>query len=140
LADLIIRRGGAPDLSGVAAIQAGSPEAAQWSVADYLGRDFRVAVSGSRVAGFLVCRALTQGEFEVLNLAVGVEFRLHGVGRRLVESLLAESPAEVYLEVRESNLAARKFYQIMGFQEVGVRREYYRTPPESAIVMKFHSC
>jgi ribosomal-protein-alanine N-acetyltransferase len=62
------------------------------------------------------------------------------VARKLVESLLAESPGVVYLEVRESNRAAREFYNHMGFQAVTLRPGYYQTPPEAAIVMKFHSC
>ena len=136
----VIRRGGPGDLTQVAAIQAASPEAAQWDAAGYLLYDFRVSVCGIRVAGFLVSRTLVEGETELLNLAVTPEFRRQGVARKLVKSLLAESPGVVYLEVRESNRAARKFYDHMGFQEVSSRPGYYRDPSEAAIVMKFHSC
>ena len=136
----VIRRGGPGDLTQVAAIQAASPEAAQWDAAGYLLYDFRVSVCGIRVAGFLVSRTLVEGETELLNLAVTPEFRRQGVARKLVKSLLAESPGVVYLEVRESNRAARKFYDHMGFQEVSSRPGYYQDPPEAAIVMKFHSC
>jgi ribosomal protein S18 acetylase RimI-like enzyme len=136
----VIRRGGPDDLAQVALIQAASPEAAQWDVAGYLPYDFRILVCGIRVAGFLVSRTLVEGEIELLNLAVATGFRRQGVARKLVESLLAESPGVVYLEVRESNLAARRFYNHMGFQEVSLRIGYYQAPPEAAIVMKFHSC
>jgi ribosomal-protein-alanine N-acetyltransferase len=136
----VIRRGGPGDLAEVAVIQAASPEAAQWDAADYLQYDFRVLVCGIRVAGFLVSRALAEGETELLNLAVAPDFRRQRVARKLVESLLAESSGVVYLEVRESNRVARKFYNHMGFQEVSSRSGYYQTPPEAAIVMKFHSC
>jgi ribosomal-protein-alanine acetyltransferase len=136
----VIRRGGPGDLSEVAAVQAASPEAAQWDVADYLRYDFRVSVCGIRVAGFLVSRSVAEGETELLNLAVAPGFRRRGVARRLVESLMAESPGVLYLEVRESNGAARKFYHHLGFQEVTLRSGYYQEPPEAAIVMKFHSC
>jgi ribosomal-protein-alanine N-acetyltransferase len=136
----VIRRGGPGDLAQVAVIQAASPEAAQWNVAGYLQYAFRVSVRGIQVAGFLVSRTLAEGETELLNLAVAPQFRRQGVARKLVESLLAESPGVVYLEVRESNRAARKFYNHMGFQEVSSRPGYYQAPPEAAIVMKFHSC
>jgi len=136
----VIRRGGPPDLAQVAVIQAASPEASQWDVSDYLRYDFRVSVCGIRVAGFLVSRPLAEGETELLNLAVASEFRRRGTARMLVESLLAESPGVVYLEVRESNRVARKFYNHMGFQEVSSRPGYYQAPYEAAIVMKFHSC
>ena len=136
----VVRRGGPGDLAQVAGIQAASPEAAQWDVADYLRYGFRVSVCGIRVAGFLVSRTLAEGETELLNLAVSPGFRRQGVARKLVESLLAESPGAVYLEVRESNRAAREFYNHVGFQEVSSRPGYYQDPPEAAIVMKFHSC
>ena len=136
----VIRRGAPGDLAQVAAIQAASPEAAQWDAAGYLLYDFHVSVRGIRMAGFLVSRTLVEGETELLNLAVAPEFRRQGVARKLVNSLLAASPGVVYLEVRESNRAARKFYNRMGFQEVSSRSGYYQAPPEAAIVMKFHSC
>jgi len=58
----------------------------------------------------------------------------------LLEPLLNLRGSQVFLEVRESNQAARIFYKSMGFQEVSTRREYYEFPSEAAIVMKFHSC
>src|SRR5271157_2018125 len=124
----VIRRGGPGDLAQVAAIQAASPEAAQWDVTGYLQYDFRVSVCGIRVEGFLVSRALAEGETELLNLAVAPECRRRGVARKLVESLLVESSGVVYLEVRESNRVARRFYNRMGFQEVSSRPGYYRAP------------
>lgn len=139
----MIRRGRPPDLAEVAAVQEASLEAAQWNVDEYLKYDFRVADAHGRIAGFLVSRQLAEGESEVLNLAVTPEFRRQGVGRALLESFLAEARGEVYLEVRESNLVAREFYKSMGFREFSNRPEYYDTPygsPETAIVMKFHSC
>jgi ribosomal-protein-alanine N-acetyltransferase len=135
-----IRRGELYDLAEVAAIQEASPEAARWNVSDYPQYDLWVSVRDSRVAGFLVSRALTAGEREVLNLAVAPEFRRQGMARDLLAALLAEASGAIYLEVRESNRAARNTYKSMGFQEVGKRQEYYENPLEPAIVMKFHSC
>ncbi len=135
-----IRRGEPSDLEEVAAIQEASPGAARWSVAEYPQYDFRVAVRDGRIAGFLVARAVAEDEREILNLAVGPDFRRQGVGRDLLTGLLAGAPGAVFLEVRASNGAARNIYKSMGFQEVGSRPEYYQDPPEAAIVMKFHSC
>jgi ribosomal-protein-alanine N-acetyltransferase len=92
------------------------------------------------VVGFLVWRPLAEGECEVLNLAVAPEFRRQGVARELLNPLLNLRGTQAFLEVRESNQAARIFYKSMGFQEVNIRRDYYGSPAESAIVMKFHSC
>jgi ribosomal-protein-alanine N-acetyltransferase len=135
-----IRRGDPCDLNEVAAIQEASPEAARWSVSEYPQYDFRVAVRGRRIAGFLVARPVAEDERELLNLAVAPEFRRQGVGRDLLAALLAEAPGSIFLEVRESNQAARNIYKSMGFQEVGSRPGYYEEPLEAAIVMKFHSC
>jgi ribosomal protein S18 acetylase RimI-like enzyme len=41
---------------------------------------------------------------------------------------------EIFLEVRESNLAARRLYETSGFSESGRRQSYYQQPQEDAIV------
>jgi len=137
---IAIRHGTEGDLEAVRRIQDRSGEAARWPPEDYLGRDFRVAVEDGRVAGFLVARRLTESESEILNLAVDPGCRRRGVASELVGEWVAEAPGVVFLEVRESNQNARKFYQAFGFQEVGYRCQYYGDPPEAAIVLKFHSC
>jgi len=43
----------------------------------------------------------------------------------------------VFLEVRESNLAARRLYEKWAFVESGVRRRYYRDPEEDAVTYRF---
>jgi ribosomal-protein-alanine N-acetyltransferase len=135
-----IRRGEIADLAEIAAIQAASQEAAQWTPADYLNYDLCVLISEERIAGFLVSREIAEGQCELLNLAVAPVFRRRGVARRLVDALAAGHPGEVFLEVRESNAGARGFYKALGFQEFGRRPGYYESPYEPAIVMKFHSC
>jgi ribosomal-protein-alanine N-acetyltransferase len=135
-----IRRGETGDLESVGAIQAVCPEAARWQPADYLQYDFRVAICTNRVAGFAVSRETGPGEREILNLAVAPEFRRRGAGRRLVEAILKGFQGSVFLEVRESNRAARNFYKSLSFVEISRREGYYRDPPEAGIVMKFHSC
>jgi ribosomal-protein-alanine N-acetyltransferase len=135
-----IRRGGADDLGAVAAIQEASPGAARWRVADYLEQDFRVAMEGNRVVGFLVARTLTTDEQEILNLAVAPDFRRKGVARALLASAFRGFRGVVFLEVRESNEVAQEFYKSLGFKELSKRAGYYESPAETAIVMKFHSC
>jgi ribosomal-protein-alanine N-acetyltransferase len=134
------RPGTVADLAEIAVIQAACPEAAQWRPEDYLSLDLRVVVLDRRIAGFAVSRVTAPGERELLNLAVGAEFRRRGVGAQLVRDLITEADISVFLEVRESNRGARLFYKALGFQEVGLRSTYYENPLESAIVMKFHSC
>ena len=137
---IAIRRGGADDLDAVVGIQESSPGAARWRVADYLEQDFRVAIEGNRVVGFLVARTLAADEREILNLAVAPDFRRKGVARALLDNAFQGFRGAVFLEVRESNEVAQEFYKSLGFKEVSKRDGYYGLPPESAIVMKFHSC
>lgn len=129
----MIRAGVAGDLEAVAAIQAEAPEASQWSVADYLEYSFVVAEQGGAVAGFAVWRGVGEGEWELLNTAVARAFRRRGVGGALLGALPA---GRVFLEVRESNAAARRLYEANGFRVVGKRRGYYRHPAEDGIVME----
>jgi ribosomal-protein-alanine N-acetyltransferase len=136
----VVRRGEPADLAAIRAIQAASPEAAQWAVTDYLQYDLFVATQGVRVAGFLAARPLAPGECEILNLAVAPDCRRQGLARALLAALLESFSGAIYLEVRASNRAARSLYNSMGFEELTERPEYYQSPSEAAIVMKFHSC
>lgn len=77
---------------------------------------------------------------EILNLAVAPEDRRKGVASRLLDAVLdrlsGRSVREVYLEVRESNRAARALYEGRGFGVAGMRRAYYRCPTEDALVLR----
>jgi ribosomal-protein-alanine N-acetyltransferase len=117
-----------------------------WSREDFEGcvsadALFLVAISKPDAAllGYLIALD-TADEGEILNLAVAPNGRRHGVGRALVEEALEQLAGrgvqQVYLEVRESNAAARALYAAYGFEEVGRRRRYYRRPVEDAIVLR----
>jgi ribosomal-protein-alanine N-acetyltransferase len=137
---LIIRRGEVSDLNAIEIIQKATPEAAQWSPAEYLQYDLLVAVRELHVVAFVVVRTLALGEREILNLAVSPGFRRQGIARALWNALLESFRGATYLEVRASNLAAQEFYKSVGFEELTVRPGYYQNSSEPAIVMKFHSC
>lgn len=80
------------------------------------------------------------GEGEIANLAVDPDVRGRGVGSALLDAALEEArrqgAAQVFLEVRSSNLRARQLYESRGFTEVGRRRRYYRRPVEDAVVLR----
>src|ERR1043166_1063311 len=98
----LIRRGEPADLGEVAAIQEASPEAAQWPASDYFAYEFRVAVEYGRVVGFIVWRSVAADECELLNLAVGPEWRRNGIAKELLAALFASCRHTIFLEVRES--------------------------------------
>lgn len=95
--------------------------------------------AASGLLGYVV--ALVAGlEAEIADLAVAPEARRLGIGRALLRRVLAElgeaAVQTVYLEVRESNQAARTLYEASGFCSVGRRRAYYRSPVEDALVLR----
>lgn len=91
------------------------------------------------VAGYAVMWFTANGA-QLGNLAVSESHRRRGLGRRLALTALeavrgAESGDFLILEVRESNDAAIQLYRDLGFRLLGRRSEYYRSPPEDALVM-----
>jgi ribosomal-protein-alanine N-acetyltransferase len=94
---------------------------------------------GGVAVGYLVARAAAD-EGEILNVSVAPPHRRRGLARALtrhaLERLAARGVAAVYLEVRESNVAARRLYESLGFAIVGRRAKYYRRPEESALVLR----
>jgi ribosomal protein S18 acetylase RimI-like enzyme len=135
-----LRPGTAGDLERIGEIQDRAPEAAHWGPERYLSYDVEVAEVDGRVAAFLVSRQTAPGEREILNLAVEAPHRRRGLATALIESLRRRCPEEIFLEVRESNRAARNLYRKLGFENAGVRPGYYDGPAESAIVMRLRSC
>jgi ribosomal-protein-alanine N-acetyltransferase len=100
---------------------------------------FLIADAGGTVRGYIVAWFVLD-EGEIGNLAVHADARRQGVGALLLDAAIAavrKSRVEsLYLEVRDSNAAARALYASRGFAEVGRRREYYRRPKEDALVLR----
>jgi ribosomal-protein-alanine acetyltransferase len=136
---VLIRPAAEQDLTAILEIQSAAPEAAQWNPADYLRYECLVAEKEGLVVGFSVARQVADGEWEILNLAVATAFRRQSVGRRLLGHLLERYRGEIFLEVRESNAAARHLYEQAGFRTITKRLQYYSNPVESGIVMHLYS-
>ncbi len=79
------------------------------------------------------------GDADIVNVAVMPEHRRRGIAERLLASLEADcrlSDTEtMFLEVRSKNAPAIALYEKLGFSAVGVRRAYYTSPTDDAIVM-----
>jgi [ribosomal protein S18]-alanine N-acetyltransferase len=91
----------------------------------------------STVKGFLIGRFLGS-EWEIENLVVREKFRKKSLGTALVNEFLNRASqngaVNVFLEVRESNDAARRLYEKCKFEENARRKNYYRDPSEDAIL------
>jgi ribosomal-protein-alanine N-acetyltransferase len=90
------------------------------------------------VAGYIVFW-LVADEMHILNLAVAPAYRRHGMARQLVLAAIKRAyfkgARRVFLEVRASNAAAQKLYSALGFTGTSVRKEYYDSPVEDAVIM-----
>lgn len=91
-----------------------------------------------KLAGYLFAYGIPP-EGEVATIATAPEFRRRGVGRALLNEMLSRMTAKgcnaFFLEVRESNAAARALYEQQGFEYIGRRKHYYRFPVEDALTM-----
>ena len=98
-----------------------------------------VAMEGDRLAGDVGSQTVMD-ETDMMNLAVAPQFRRQGVGKALVNALVASlkelGSRCLTLEVRDSNGPARALYAKLGFAEVGRRRGYYRDPREDALILR----
>ena len=92
-----------------------------------------------RVIGYVVVLKVID-ESEILNIAVDPGDRGKSIGSALLDAAIemaSEAGAvETFLEVRESNAAARGLYESRGFTEIARRRGYYRNPVEDALVLR----
>jgi ribosomal-protein-alanine N-acetyltransferase len=145
-----VRRVRSEDVSQLIEIARASATAAQWTQAAY-ARMFAVEGSRSPVAlvveedgfvkGFLAGREIGAGEWEIENIAIHGPARRRGLGTRLLgeflEAVRSRGGNDVYLEVRHSNRAARALYEKWGFWESGVRKAYYQSPEEDALILRF---
>ena len=77
-------------------------------------------------------------EAEVANIAVSPDFRRNGVASCLLDTALENVEADIFLEVRASNAPAIALYEKYGFRQYGVRRNYYESPREDALLMQRH--
>jgi len=94
-----------------------------------------------RVVGY-ICAWTVHDECSVNKIACQREFRKAGIGTRLLKHLIKEAflvgARTFFLEVRDSNLEARSFYQKGGFVQAGRRKGYYADTKEDAVVMALH--
>jgi ribosomal-protein-alanine acetyltransferase len=93
----------------------------------------------NRIAGYVIAFAIGD-DAELLNVAVEPQSRGKGFAGQMLDAVLIELGGRgvraAFLEVRESNSAARGLYGSRGFREIGRRKNYYRRPVEDALVMR----
>ena len=140
-----IRRATASDLGAILHIERQAPGASHWTAVEYermlSSQVILVAESGQVIAGFL-CAQQAAEDWELENIAVVSALQRRGIASDLLKALLdhvgRSSASTLFLEVRESNAPARRFYESHGFAEIGRRRHYYHSPEEDAVIYRLN--
>lgn len=99
---------------------------------------FLVAEEKEEIIGYCgIIMVLDEGD--ITNVAVKPSRQREGIGKLLLQSLCILTAErgikEIHLEVRESNGSARRLYEREGFEVDGLRKNYYSSPKENAILM-----
>lgn len=103
--------------------------------------EFLCAFIDGEFAGYagMLC-VLDEGQ--ICNVAVCPPFRRMGVGEALMQAQrergLARGLSIMFLEVRAGNTAAQRLYEKMGWEKVGVRRNYYSNPREDGVLYNLY--
>jgi ribosomal-protein-alanine N-acetyltransferase len=97
-------------------------------------------VQHGEIQAYLVSQYVVD-ECHLLNLCVRKDAQNHGLGAKMVQHLMNQARqndmGSIFLEVRVSNAAAIHLYDKLGFNEIGLRRDYYpaRNGREDALVL-----
>lgn len=144
MAEPIIRPMAAEDLAAVLAIEARAHTFpwTQGNFADALASGYYMVVmeEDGRVRGYGIVQLILD-EGHLLNITIAPELHGRGLGRELLQHLLDYARGKtdtLFLEVRPSNGRAIALYQSVGFNEIGLRRNYYNAPGggrEDALLM-----
>ena len=96
---------------------------------------------GDSLVGYIFYQGV-EDEMVIINFAIDPQYQGKGWGSILLNEsmqyMVDEGARHFFLDVRDSNIKARKLYYKHGFQDLGVRRKYYSHPEEDAIVMVKH--
>ena len=99
-----------------------------------------VALEGETVTGYIGSQTV-MGETDMMNVGVHPDFRRQGIGEALILALIEGLKTEMEsqcltLEVRASNDPAIGLYEKLGFEQIGLRKNYYRNPREDAKILR----
>ena len=138
-----IRRAVADDAPGIAELER-AIFSDPWDVKDVFsyictagGMCFVATVEG-KVVAYIIGRLIAP-EGEIYRIATKEGYRRRGIAYRLLDYAAKTERGHglecLFLEVRSKNIPARNLYRAYGFKELGERKNYYKDPPDDAVVM-----
>ena len=88
-------------------------------------------------AGFIEY-IIAADELQIIDIFIRPEYRRQGLAEKTLGELFAQNKhlTAVYLEVRASNTAAQNLYNKLGFEKIGIRKNYYNNHVEDAVSLK----
>ena len=101
---------------------------------------FKVLKNENDIIGYYIA-LFALDECELLNITITSELQQNGFGELMLKDLFNEcrkaNIVNIFLEVRRSNFSAIQLYKKIGFNEIGVRNNYYQNKDgkEDAILM-----
>lgn len=110
----------------------------RWEIANTDVARLYVMRANGQLIGFCACWVIFD-ELHINSLAIADGWRRQGWARRLLREVARDAELagarQATLEVRRSNVAALGLYEGLGFACEGVRKDYYQTPREDALVL-----
>ena len=98
-----------------------------------------VAIADDKVVGYVGSQTVL-GETDMMNIAIHPDNRKQGIATELINALIEalneRGSHSLMLEVRASNEPAKSLYLKLGFEVVGIRKNYYRNPREDALILR----
>jgi len=120
----------------------GSAAWSEKSIASELNNELSlwiVAVEDEKVLGYVGSQTV-MGETDMMNIAVHPDYRKQGIATGLIVELIGALKMRdshcLTLEVRASNEPAKNLYKQLDFEEIGIRKNYYRNPKEDALILR----
>jgi ribosomal-protein-alanine N-acetyltransferase len=115
-----------------------SADSLKWEIANTDVARLYVMRADDVLVGFCACWVILD-ELHINSLAIGERWRRQGLASRLLREVCRDArvsgATQATLEVRRSNVAALALYERLGFASEGVRKDYYQSPREDALVL-----
>ena len=122
----------------------------QWSIGQFkeevanngITRNYLVACDSShRIIGWAGAMCATEGgDTDVLTIAVDPDFRLRGIARHMLTSLIdwayTKNSPTIFLEVEKNNQPAQALYISEGFEIISMRPDYYGAGLDALVMSK----